>query len=338
MHTFPERLATVMARRRWWVVGAWFVVLIVGMALAARIGDVTTTEVSLPGTESQRGIELIEDNLAAGDYTSVQPVFRNRTLTVDDAAYREAVTASLERAAKVVPGTEVISTYSSGSRDLVGDDGHLTYATLRLPISPADAKDEVADIRAALGTLPGFETTLLGGQAAVDADTTPIFDDDLKKAEMVAFPLALLILLFVFGSVVSALLPIAISVVTIVTALGATFLVGQATTLAVYVTNVISLIGIGIGIDCSLLVVSRFREELAAGRTRDEALVRTLGTAGHAVLFSGLTVAIGLAVLVLLDVPFIRSMGIGGMLVPLAAVLAGLTLLPAHSSPSSATG
>lgn len=199
MHTFLERLATVMARRRWWVVGAWFVILIVGMTLAARIGDVTTTEVSLPGTESQRGIELIEDNFAAGDYTSVQPVFRSRTLTVSDVAYREAVTASLERAARVVPGTEVISTYSSGSRDFVGDDGHLTYATLRLPISSADAKAEVADIRAALGTLPGFETTLLGGQAAVDADTTPIFDDDLKKAEMIAFPLALLILLFVFG-------------------------------------------------------------------------------------------------------------------------------------------
>ena len=128
---------------------------------------------------------------------------------------------------------------------------------------------------------------------------------------------------------VSALLPIAVAVVTIVMALGTTYLVGQATTLAVYVTNVITLIGIGIGIDYSLLMVSRFREELRAGRDRDAALVRTMATAGHSVIFSGTTVAIGLAVLVFLNVPFIRSMGIGGMLVPIFAVAAGLTLLPA---------
>jgi uncharacterized membrane protein YdfJ with MMPL/SSD domain len=329
MHQFLERHARRMARRRWWVVGAWIAIFAVTFVLAGRIGEVTTTQVSLPGTESQRGIDLIENTFADGEYTTVQPVFQHTTLTVDDPEYREAVTASLERAAKVVPGTQVVSFFTSGSRDFVGNGGKLTYATLRLPIDPADAKDEVKPIREAIGTLPGFEKTLVGGQAAVDADTTPIFDEDLVRAEIIAFPLALLILLFVFGTVVSALLPIAISVVTIVGALGATFIVGQSMTLAVYVTNVISLIGIGIGIDYSLLVVSRFREELAAGRDKIDALSRTMATAGHAVLFSGVTVAIGLAVLVLLDVPFIRSMGIGGMLVPIFAVLAGLTLLPA---------
>lgn len=329
MHEFLQRHAQRMARRRWWVVGAWIAIFLVTFMLAGRIGEVTTTQVSLPGTESQRGIDLIESTFADGEYTTVQPVFQHKTLTVDDPEYRDAVTASLERAARVVPGTQVVSFFTSGSRDFVGNDGKLTYATLRLPIDPADAKGEVKPIREAIGTLPGFEKTLVGGQAAVDADTTPIFDEDLVRAEIIAFPLALLILLFVFGTLVSALLPIAISVVTIVGALGATFIVGQSMTLAVYVTNVISLIGIGIGIDYSLLVVSRFREELAAGREKIDALSRTMATAGHAVLFSGMTVAIGLAVLVLLDVPFIRSMGIGGMLVPIFAVLAGLTLLPA---------
>jgi uncharacterized membrane protein YdfJ with MMPL/SSD domain len=329
MHEFLERHAQRMARRRWWVVAAWFAIFAVTFALAGRIGEVTTTAVTLPGTESQRGIDLIENTFADGEYTTVQPVFQHKSLTVDDPEYRESVTTALDRAAKVVPGTQVVSFFSSGSRDFVGNDGKLTYATLRLPIDPADAKDEVKPIREAIGTLPGFEKTLVGGQAAVDADTTPIFDEDLVRAEIIAFPLALLILLFVFGTLVSALLPIVISVVTIVGALGATFLVGQTMTLSVYVTNVISLIGIGIGIDYSLLVVSRFREELAAGRDKVDALTRTMSTAGHAVLFSGAIVAIGLAVLVLLNVPFIRSMGIGGMLVPTFAVLAGLTLLPA---------
>jgi RND superfamily putative drug exporter len=248
---------------------------------------------------------------------------------VDDASFREPVVAGLARAAKVVPGTQVVDYYTTGSRDLVGSGGHLTYATLRLPVSPEDGKDYVVPVRNAVGTPSGFEQTLVGGQAAFDHDTTPIFDDDLKKAELFAFPLAILILLLVFGTVVSALLPLMMAVVTIFMALGATYLVGQATTLAVYVTNVIFLVGLGIGIDYALLMVSRFREELRNGNDREMATVRTMATAGHSVIFSGTTVAIGLAVLVFLNVPFIRSMGIGGMLVPIFAVLAGLTLLPA---------
>jgi putative drug exporter of the RND superfamily len=324
-----ERHARWVIRRRWWVVAAWIVLLAIGLMLAPRIGDVTSNQVTLPGKESQRGIDLIEQKFGNGESSSLQVVYRNPNATVDDASYREPVTAGLRRAAAIVPGTQVIDYYSSGSSDLVGDDGHLTYATLRMPISPEDGKDEVVPVREAVGTPPGFEKTLVGGQAAFDHDTAPIFDDDLKKAEVIAFPLALLILLIVFGTVVSALLPIAVAVVTIVMALGTTYLVGQATTLAVYVTNVITLIGIGIGIDYSLLMVSRFREELRAGHDRDAAVVRTVATAGHSVIFSGTTVAIGLAVLVFLNVPFIRSMGIGGMLVPIFAVLAGLTLLPA---------
>src|SRR4029453_3716265 len=105
--------------------------------------------------------------------------------------------------------------------------GHPPYAPLRVPISPEDGKDEVVPVREAVGTPPGFEKTLVGGQAAFDHDTAPIFDDDLKKAEVIAFPLALLILLIVFGTVVSALLPIAVAVVTIVMALGTTYLVVQ---------------------------------------------------------------------------------------------------------------
>jgi uncharacterized membrane protein YdfJ with MMPL/SSD domain len=324
-----ERHGRRMARYRWWVVGAWVVLLVVGATLAMRVGDVTSNQVTLPGTESQDGLDLIDEKFGDGESSSLQAVFRHPTLTVDQPGYREPVTASIERAAKVVPGTQVVDYYSSGSQDLVSPDRHLTYATLRLPLEPEDAKDEVEPIREALGTPPGFEKTLVGGQAAFDHDTTPIFDEDLQRAETFAFPLALLILLFVFGTVVSALLPLLVSIVTIAMSLGTIYLVGQATTLAVYVTNVIVLIGIGIGIDYSLLMVSRFREELAAGRDKDAALARTMATAGHAVVFSGAAVTIGLAVLVFLNVPFIRSMGIGGMLVPIFAVAAGLTLLPA---------
>src|SRR4249920_2712452 len=225
-----ERHARWVIRRRWWVIAAWVVLLIVGFMLASKIGDVTSNQVTLPGKESQRGIDLIKENFGNGDSTSLQVVYRNPDATVNEPQYRGPVVAGLRRAAAVVPGTQVIDYYSSGSKDLVGDDGHLTYATLRMPISPEDGKDEVVPIRQAIGTPAGFEPTLVGGQAAFDHDTTPIFDDDLKKAEIIAFPLALLILLVVFGTVVSALLPLAMAIVTIVMALGATYLIGQATT------------------------------------------------------------------------------------------------------------
>src|SRR5262245_1641820 len=324
-----ERHARWVIKRRWWVIAAWVVLLVIGFTLASRIGDVTSNQVTLPGKESQRGLDMIEDHFGNGESTSLQVVYRSPNATVDDASFREPVVAGLARAAKVVPGTQVVDYYTTGSRDLVGSGGHLTYATLRLPVSPEDGKDYVVPIREAVGTPAGFDETLVGGQAAFDHDTTPIFEDDLQKAELFAFPLALLILLLFFGTVISALLPLMMSIVTIFMALGATYLVGQATTLAVYVTNVIFLVGLGIGIDYALLMVSRFREELRNGNDKDMALVRTMATAGHSVIFSGATVAIGLAVLVFLNVPFMRSMGIGGMLVPIFAVAAGLTLLPA---------
>ena len=185
------------------------------------------------------------------------------------------------------------------------------------------------EIREALGTPEGFQPTLVGGEAAVEHDTGPIIEDDLAAAEMIVLPVALLVLLLFFGSVVSALLPLLMAGATIMLAFAGTYIAGQGMEIADLVTNVITLVGVAIGVNYALLVVSRFREEMARGADRVEATGRTMATAGRAVMLSGVTVAIGLAVLVALPVPFIRSMGIGGMLVPASAVLTGLTLLPA---------
>ncbi len=325
-----ERHGRLMARGRWIVIPLFLVLLVGAVMLAGRIGDVTTDEQSLPGSEAVRGIELVETHFSDGrEATDIQPVFRNPDLTVDDPAYREAVTASLERAAQVVPGTRVVSYFSTGSRDLVGQDGHMTFATLSVPLPEQEAMDRLGDIRAALGAPEGFSPTLVGGDAAVWHDLEPVLNDDLAMAETIVLPIALLILLVFFGSLVSALLPVLVAGVAIVFAFAGTYLFGQTMEIADLVTNVITLVGIAIGIDYALLVVSRFREEMRAGADRVEATARTMATAGRAVLLSGVTVAIGLAVLVALPIPFMRSMGIGGMLVPVAAVLTALTVLPA---------
>ena len=325
-----ERHGRLMARGRWIVIPLFVLLLAGAVVLGGRIGEVTSSEQSLPGSEAQRGVELVRTHFSDGrESTDVQPVFRNPRLTVDDPGYRAAVQEALARGAAVVPGTRVVSYFDTGSRDMVGDDGHLTFATLSVPLDDQATADRIGDIRAAIGTPEGFSPTLVGGSAAVWHDTQDGFDSDLARAEMVVLPVALLILLIFFGSVTSALLPLAMAIVTMLFAMAGTFIAGQSIAIAEQVTTVITLVSVALGVDYALLVVSRFREEMRAGADRIEATGRTVATAGRAVLLSGITVAIGLAVLVALPVPFMRSMGIGGMLVPLSAVLCAVTILPA---------
>ena len=156
-----------MGRLRWAVIPLFLLVIAGAVMLSGRVGDVMTSEQSLPGSEGQRGIELIQTRFSDGrEATEIQPVFRNPDLTVEDPAYRSAVSASLERAAQVVPGTRVVSYFSTGSDDMVGQDGHMTFATLTVPLEEEQAMDRLDDIRAALGTPEGFSETLVGGDAA----------------------------------------------------------------------------------------------------------------------------------------------------------------------------
>ena len=156
----------------------------------------------------------------------------------------------------------------------------------------------------------------------------PVFTADLKKGELfIAIPIALVILVVTFGTL-SFLLPFAFALVTIPTTLGIIWIFANLMELTTYLTNLVSLIGLGIAIDYSLLMVYRFREELRAGRTRDEAIVTMMCTAGRAVVFSGTAVAIGLALLLFMPLPFMRGFGVGGLIIPLVSVVAALTFLP----------
>src|SRR5207245_6315783 len=152
---------------------------------------------------------------------------------------------------------------------------------------------------------------------------------DLRKGESIALPIALMVLLAVFGLSLAATIPFFFAAATITGTLGIVFIFAHYLTMATYVTNLVQLIGLGIAIDYSLLIVYRFREELERGGSKDEAIVRTMATAGRAVIFSGATVAIGLGLLLFMPVPFMRSMGVGGFLIPLVSIAAAATLQPA---------
>ena len=175
---------------------------------------------------------------------------------------------------------------------------------------------------------PGAEA-FVSGTPAIQADLDPIFEEDLLKGEAIALPIALLVLLAVFGLSFAVLMPFIVAASTIMATLGIVWIVAHYMTMAIYVTNLVQLIGLGIAIDYSLLIVYRYREELERGDSKDEAVVRTMATAGRAVVFSGVTVAIGLALLLFMPLPFMVSMGVGGFLIPLLSILAAITLQPA---------
>src|SRR5215218_9481762 len=220
-----------------------------------------------------------------------------------------------------VPGTDseearTIMREQFGQRD----DGSFLELTEGKRATPA--------VRRAVGR-PADAETWVSGTPAIQADLDPIFADDLLKGEAIALPVALIVLLAVFGLSLAVLIPFAMAACTITATLGIVWIVAHYMTTAIYVTNLVQLIGLGIAIDYSLLVVYRFREELAHTESKDEAIVQTMATAGRAVVFSGATVAIGLALLLFMPLPFMQSMGVGGFLIPLMSIVAASTLQPA---------
>ena len=176
----------------------------------------------------------------------------------------------------------------------------------------------------------GYEDDLqVAGTPAVYADTTAQTKKDLAKAEMIGAPLALLVLLLVFGSVVAAIVPLVIGIASVIVTLALLHLLSIPLGLSIFVMNIASMLGLGLGIDYSLLGVSRFREELASGKDVREATITTIATSGRAATISGVAVVAGVAALAAIPLPVMFAIAIGGMVVVCVSVLASLTLLPA---------
>jgi putative drug exporter of the RND superfamily len=207
-------------------------------------------------------------------------------------------------------------------------DGHTQYAIVDLQIQ----RELFLDLDRIQQVLNRYQTedfrSFLTGKSAVDRSVQEVSKRDLGRVELIALPLTLIALLFVFGSVIAATIPVVMGVMTVSVTLGLLYLISLKFSISVFALNITSMLGLGLGIDYSLLIVTRFREELVSSSVQ-EAVVRTVDTAGRAVFFSGLTVCIGLISLLLLPILLVRSLGIAGALVVLTSVLAALTLLPA---------
>jgi len=312
-----DRWTRAMIRYRWAVLAVWAVVFVVSVAATARLSDLLTNRFSLPGTDTARAEHILEEEFGRKTTGSFTIVVRGEPGSAPELL--GPVQQAAARASDVLPTSEVVVVQP------VSDS--VVTALLVSNLEPADAKGYTDDMREAVGEIPGAEA-LVSGQAAIEHDLDPVFADDLKVGELfIAIPIALLILVFVFGTL-AFLLPFLFAAAAIPTTLGIIWIFANFMELTTYLQNLVMLIGFGIAIDYSLLVVYRYREELDKDGSRVDALVRTMETAGRAVVFSGSAVGIGLALMLFMPLPFMRGFGIGGLVIPLVSVVCALTLLP----------
>jgi putative drug exporter of the RND superfamily len=313
-----ERLTRLMIRYRWAVVAVWLVVLLGGGYASTKLSGLLANTFTVPGTDSERVRTVLSSNFGDRSDGSFTVVFQ--TPNAEDLGVRSGLQARLDDAVHVVPTGEAHELRVAGPHLLYGD----VTSTLKL----SDAKGYTDDLLKAVGPPPAGRAYVTGA-AAIQHDLDPIFNSDLARGESIALPIALLVLLAVFGLSWGITIPFLFAGSTIMGTLGIVYLLAHELTMATYVTNLVQLIGLGIAIDYSLLIVYRFREELERPGSVDDAIVRTMATAGRAVIFSGATVAIGLALLLAMPIPFMRSMGVGGFLIPLVSIMAAATLQPA---------
>ncbi len=330
------RLASLADRFRWPIVAAWIVVLALGGLASANLASLLSNRYEIPDTESTTALDVLQRDFGQrGDSALV---------LVADAGGEptRAQVAAVGRAAEAVARA-----VGDAQPTAVQTAGPLAYVTIVSGEEPVAVQARLAAARAAITPVPDARVYLTG-QAAINRDLQPIVDGDLLRGELIAIPIAFAVLLFIFGTLISTFVPLLFALATVPTTLGIVWIAAHWLNMPIYVTNLVTLIGIGIAVDYSLLVVYRFREEMHRIQTaklppeggdvrrvpldRDEiraALRPTMEFAGHAVVFSGLTVAVGLAGLLLLPLPFIQAIGLGGLMIPLISILAAVTLLPA---------
>ncbi len=328
--TLFDRLGRFVVRRAWWVIGAWAALLLVAIPFAPQVpGQLSAGGFILDDLESARAKALLGRELGL-PASALVIVFSSPTLQAGTPEFELAAADAIRDIPTAPHVARVVSHLLSPSQ--ISADRHTAYDIVFLDLPPDDSPDALPILRERLREAPGLEVELAGGPAFY-GDVQTVSEADLRRSEIISLPLAALALLFVFGSLVAASVPLVVGGAAVIVALAAIFVVASLTPMSIFVLNLATLLGLGLGVDYSLLMTSRFREELAlrpAGPDRVADAVRvTVSTAGRAVFFSGLTVLLGLLGLVLFEFMILRSVGIAGAIVVGLAVVSALTLQPA---------
>ena len=332
-----ESIARASSRRPWTTIGIWVVLFFIAAFLRASLfGDVITTEFAITNNpESSVGKQLIEEKLTGPKGTNELVIVQSEESTVDDPEFQQLVNSIHADVAALGPDIirqeTLLNYFQAPAEFLVSQDRRTIIIPFTMAGDIDDASDhieEVADVVGGHKGDPNFKV-LMVGQATLGLDFQEVAQEGLLKGEVFGAPIALIIIILVLGAVVAALIPLTMAVVSIVLAMGLASLVGQFIELSFFVENMITMIGLAVGIDYSLFFLSRYREERSRGLDKIEAIARSGATANRTVVFSGMTVVLGFIGLLLVPSNVFIGIGLAVILVVVASVLAALTLLPA---------
>jgi RND superfamily putative drug exporter len=333
-------LARVSARRPWYVLLTWLILLVLAGVASTGLGDAFTTESDFTNNpESVQGDTLLNDRFHRGDEAppSETVIVRANDLTVDDAAFKQVVAqlaADLRGMPEAITGVvtydDAVASGNPEAAGLVSEDRRTSLMQVTFAGDFETASDHTTDYLAVIDAhaVDGFEI-LTVGDLSVDEAFSRLAEEDLIKGEGLGLAAALVVLVIVFGALVAAGVPIVLALVSIFVAVGMTALLGRVMDLSFFIVNMITLIGLAVGIDYALFVVERYREERRHGLAKLDAIEMAGGTANKAVLFSGTTVVLALMGMLLIPTVLFHSLGAGAILVVIVAVIATLTLVPA---------
>ncbi|WP_203909845.1 MMPL family transporter [Rhizocola hellebori] len=324
-----------VVRLRWLVLAVAAAILVLGATWGAGVfGDLISGGFDDPSSPSSKAHTEITERLGRQD-VDIIAIYSSPALADGIAMRAEAtadpgaLTAAQRGAAQVAATLKGRPEVTSVMPGPVSENGASTYLAIQLRDGDEDAKladlEKIEPMLRAAGPLE----VEVGGLIPFLDDANQQISDDITKAEIISLPILMILLLFIFRGVVAAATPLMVGILAVLGAFISVRLLAQVTDVSVFAINIITMLGLGMAIDYSLFIVSRFREELAAGRSTAEAVALTLATAGRTVLVSGLTVALALASLLVFPMDFLKSMAWGGMSAVLVAMLAALTALPA---------
>ncbi|MCC7363061.1 MAG: MMPL family transporter [Dehalococcoidia bacterium] len=328
----PAALARASANHPWLTLGAWVLIIAAAIVSSGQLKVNETQEIR--GAESTRATDLLEDRIRGEAPASETIVVQSYGRTVDDPAFRlfvEGLTADVRELGGTV--TFVTSYYESQDASLVSADGTKTILPVTLAGSREDAPDTVEPLLAVLEAHRSAEFSVLtAGDGSINKEITEQFEKDLAMGEMIGIPAAIVVLVIVFGAAAAAGVPIVLSLLGILVSVGITAAASQFMGINSVAINIITMIGLAVGIDYTLFIVERFREERDHGLAKVDAIVKAGDTASRAVLFSGITVIIALAGMLIVPATVFQSLAFGAIMVVVAAVALALTLLPAGLS------
>ena len=326
MAKFLYRLGMFSARHKWVVLGIWIVAFVSSILVLKLVGSNTNNNLRLPGTDSQRATDLLTRKFPPQQNGSSPVVFYSKTSKITDKKNKQAIVTSYKTMKKLPHVYSATSPFSQQGQAQISKDKHTAFITVLLSVGSADLTDDIGNSvldAAAPGKTAGMQVAVGGpiGSELSEADT--------KSSDVIGLAVAMIILAFTFGTLVAMTMPILSAIVGLACGLALIGLLGHVASVPSIAPTLATMIGLGVGIDYALFMVSRYRANRKDGMELHEALALTVATSGSAIVFAGSTVVIALVTLLIAGIPLVTSLGYASALAVITAVLAALTLLPA---------